>query len=355
MRWRLPFQIAVFLIVLVGVSTRNLGIIVPGLPEIQGLCPFGAVQSLFRAITGSGALLWFPAGVIIATLVLGPVFCGRVCPLGSVQEWIYQARKKLWNIPARKVSPWDARARWVRWTLPVLLVLGLTTTLQIPQDAINLSYAMFHVWTTAVPISALLILVAVLLLSAFVERPWCRWLCPWGAIQGTLSKISFFTIRRNETSCINCKKCTRACPFHIDVATKPAVRDSRCNRCERCVSACPVAKTLEWSGPRRRLSLPAGGAISAATAALLLMGLLVVPSSQAGTATSPPAVVSIAPTHTLSDIAANRSMDVAEVLSILGLPEDFDTALMIMDIEDEPGLEDVTVGFIRTMLEDETQ
>ncbi len=102
-------------------------------------------------------------------------------------------------------------------------------------------------WTGEVPLTAILILLVTLIGSLFIERPFCKYLCPYGALLGIFNKFRIFTIRRNPSTCINCKACARACPMNITGSTAGAVRDHQCITCLKCTSeaACPVQETVE--------------------------------------------------------------------------------------------------------------
>lgn len=356
---RRVLQISMVLVILAGVTVRNLGISAGWIPEIRGVCPFGAMQNVLAAVTGRGTLFWFPAGVLLAALILGPVFCGRLCPLGSVQEWVGRLGRRLFGKRYNTPVPGDRYLKHLRWVLPVVMIAGTAGLLSMQPDMLNISYALFHVWTAVVPVSAVVVLAGVLVASLRIERPWCRWICPWGAVLGVISRVSPWTIRRNSTTCISCTRCARACPFHIPVDHVAAVRDSRCNRCEACVAACPVAGALQWEGPRGTLPLRRGVTISVATVALVLLPLVpaallpraTAASAQGGEAVAPTTLVTVSPTMTLADLALLMAVDTAELLEILGIPEGVDTSLMLIDLEEEPGLESVTVGFIREQVE----
>jgi polyferredoxin len=87
----------------------------------------------------------------------------------------------------------------------------------------------------------------VLLLSLVVERPFCKYACPYGALLGIFNLFRIFKIRRNPSTCIDCKACDRTCPMNIPVSTGGAVRHHQCIACLKCTSeqACPVDKTVE--------------------------------------------------------------------------------------------------------------
>lgn len=107
--------------------------------------------------------------------------------------------------------------------------------------------ALFHIWTDELAIGGFIVLIVTLLLSFVMERPWCKYACPYGGLLGLFNKISIFKIRRNPVSCISCDKCDDVCPMNIDIANKDVITDVRCIRCMECVSeqTCPVDKTLE--------------------------------------------------------------------------------------------------------------
>ena len=86
-----------------------------------------------------------------------------------------------------------------------------------------------------------------LALSLLVERPFCKYACPYGAVLGVFNLFRVFGIRRNPPTCTNCKACDRACPMNIQVSTRPGrVRDHQCISCLECTSekACPEKDTV---------------------------------------------------------------------------------------------------------------
>jgi ferredoxin-type protein NapH len=85
----------------------------------------------------------------------------------------------------------------------------------------------------------------ILLVSAVVYRPFCRFICPFGALAAVAAMPAVFKIRRTET-CTECGKCERACP--TDEA-KPGDWKGECYLCGRCIEACPTLKSLQY---RRR-------------------------------------------------------------------------------------------------------
>ena len=84
-----------------------------------------------------------------------------------------------------------------------------------------------------------LILYAFLILMLFSRRPFCRILCPLGALYGITAKLSAVTIRCDKGSCVKCGACNKVCPVELDVVNE--VGGSECISCGDCIKVCPVS------------------------------------------------------------------------------------------------------------------
>ncbi len=93
-------------------------------------------------------------------------------------------------------------------------------------------------------LSVLYLLIAMIVSGLFIERSWCKYICPIGAFLGLVSKISITRISRNEEACIKCNICSKVCPMNIDVANRLSVKDIDCQAGLKCVDACPVDNAL---------------------------------------------------------------------------------------------------------------
>ena len=94
------------------------------------------------------------------------------------------------------------------------------------------------------------VVVAVLVFaSVFVENFWCRYLCPYGALMGLAALASPLRIRRDTSLCIDCDKCTKACPSNLPVAQLIAIQSAECTGCLQCVAVCPAAGALAMTAP----------------------------------------------------------------------------------------------------------
>ena len=82
------------------------------------------------------------------------------------------------------------------------------------------------------------ILLGVVVLSVVFYRPFCKWLCPLGAIYALLNKVSLFQMKVDKRKCISCGKCAQACKMDVDVTQTP--NHTECIRCGMCIRACPT-------------------------------------------------------------------------------------------------------------------
>lgn len=83
-----------------------------------------------------------------------------------------------------------------------------------------------------------LILIAVVVLSILFYRPFCKWICPLGAIYSLFNKVSLLSIKVENSKCVGCNKCAKVCKMDVDVRKTPD--HSECIRCGACIKACPA-------------------------------------------------------------------------------------------------------------------
>ena len=213
----------------------------------HAVCPLGGLENLWAWFAGQSNLQKLFSGTmtlffftIIFALIFGRSFCGYICPFGTLFEFFGKLFPKKFTIPKKIDKP----LRYMKYVVLVFLTFMAwqTATLWIsPYDP----YAAFaHMWKGAEVLNEYLIgfiiLIAVLILSLFYDRFFCKYLCPAGALYGIISKISPFKVKRNP--CIDCGQCTKKCPMNIEVAKCDTVKSAECVDCGKCIEACPDSK-----------------------------------------------------------------------------------------------------------------
>jgi polyferredoxin len=225
--------------------------------SIDALCPFGAVETLWNAwMAGEFIPKTHPSnlvlglGLLIATIVAGAAFCGWICPFGTLQDGLTWLREKM-RLPEVRVP--QRIDHWLRYGRFVVLAAILYMTI----STVTLWFANYDPYRTIFGLGwlfefnlaehwpAYLIAVAILLLSFFIPRFWCKYTCPLGGALSILGHFSLLRISRAETTCKGCALCNVPCPVGIDVATANPMVNTNCIGCMACVDACPRHGTLE--------------------------------------------------------------------------------------------------------------
>lgn len=232
-----------------------------GKVSLHGVCPFGGVVSLYQFFTVGSFVQKIQQSsfvlmilVFLLAILFGPVFCGWVCPLGTIQEWVGKIGKKIFKKRYNHFVPskLDRYLRYLRYVLLAWVLYMTAMTGKLVFADIDPYYALFNFWTGEVAIAGLVILGVTLVGALFVERPWCKYACPYGALLGLTNLFRVFSIRRSESSCISCGLCSKECPMNIDVQNMTNVRNHQCISCLECTSeyVCPVEETVmvSWKG-----------------------------------------------------------------------------------------------------------
>jgi len=223
--------------------------------SLHAVCPFGGVVSIYQYVPAgtyvhqiheSAFILMYI--VFALALLVGPAFCGWVCPLGSFQEWLGKLGRKMSPKKFNKFlhARTDRYLRYLRYGVLIWVVYVTATSATLFFADYDPYFALFNFWTGEVAISGLIILGVVILASLFIDRPFCKYACPYGAILGVFNLFRIFKIKRNVSTCIDCKACDRTCPMNIEVSTGRTVRDHQCISCLICTSedACPLEDTV---------------------------------------------------------------------------------------------------------------
>jgi len=229
-------------------------------PGVDAICPFGGIEALWALLATGDMMTKIAASSFIllvasvaVTILFRRAFCGQICPLGALQGAAAGLGKKLWKKKLRLPAALDKPLRWLKYVV-LVAVTGATwvagTLVIRPYDPwvafMHLSSAELWTgfWVGAVT------LIGSLVASLFYDRFFCKYLCPMGALYGLVSKLGLYRVRRDETKCIDCGKCDKACPVDLPVSKGKDVTSAECLACGLCVTACPAPGALAIAGPK---------------------------------------------------------------------------------------------------------
>ncbi len=223
-------------------------------PSAMGACPIGALQTSFASVRLNLAAAEAKFGLYVLGFlgavgsVVGRMPCGWLCPFGLIQELMHK-------IPTRKVRM--ARSfSYGRYLFLAVLVVALPL---LVVDQYDLGQTWFCKWVcpagtleAGLPLVALNaglrglvgfmyywkvgLLVLFLGLMTVIRRPFCRAVCPLGAIFGLFNKASLFRMAVDDEKCTLCRKCERDCP--VDIRIYESANSPDCIRCLKCVESC---------------------------------------------------------------------------------------------------------------------
>jgi len=191
----------------------------------------------FRAGAGLLGAAFGMALFFLLAFLFGRHFCGYLCPIGAVQEVASL-------VPAPKLRlPWKPLSVIARG-LVFLFILWCGLALSLPV----LHFFGIRQFFTLTFSAGFVVFSCLVVVSLFFYRPFCRFVCPVGAIFQVVATPALWKIRRTD-ACIDCGKCEKACP-----TSEAGKEDSKgeCYLCHRCMDACPVAGALRYGGKPRR-------------------------------------------------------------------------------------------------------
>lgn len=178
------------------------------------VCSVGSIQNVVLALADSGYTLpWYVLLIfllpIVFALLFGRVFCSGVCPLGALQELVNVKNFRL----SRAVSATLSLIPWVYLAFTILYAATRSQFLICRFDPF------IGIFRLGGDIGMITFGVALLVLSVFIGRPFCQFLCPYGALLSVFSSLSWKKVEITNKACINCSLCHVACP--VDAIRSP--------------------------------------------------------------------------------------------------------------------------------------
>lgn len=229
------------------------GICTPGLncyscPGAIGSCPIGSLQA---ALVGSDQKLpFYIVGTLLAFGALfGRTICGWLCPFGLIQDLLDKI-----PLPKIKKGAWSrvlSKGKYLvlfGLVLVMPFVLLFTTgvgtpafcawlcpagTLEAGIPLVSMNEGL-QVMTGVLFNWKMIFLAALLTLCLLVYRPFCRFLCPLGALYSFLNRFALLRYKVDTTHCTGCSTCLDVCKVDIR-----SVSDRECIQCGACASSCP--------------------------------------------------------------------------------------------------------------------
>ena len=268
---------------------------------VEGFLPISALISL-RAwfLTGAPSRV-HAAGLVLLLLILAmslllrKAFCAWICPVGTVAEWLGDLGRRLARRRARLPRRLDLALRGVKYLLAAFFIHAiffrmapaqLTEFLDSPYNRVA-DVKMLQFFTRPSTLTAA-VLAGLVVLSVALPFAWCRYLCPYGALLGLLSRLSPLRVTRSPRACTDCGLCTRACPALLPVATSGSIGSPECTGCLDCVAVCPAPGALDLTTPRpwRRIVRPV--VFAALVAGLFYGGIAVAKGARFWQSSVPP-------------------------------------------------------------------
>ena len=267
----------------------------PANPEAY--CPMGGLQALTTffvrgSLPCSMSMVQIVMGIALAAAVVlfSKLFCGYLCPLGTVQDLLMKLRNTIgWRgIVVKNGTVADKVLRVIKYVLLFWIFYSTATASELFCKNLDPYYAVATGFKGEITLWMSLISVAAVILCGFmVNMFWCKYLCPLGAISNSLKfwvwivvlaaayyllgavgvnvpwwallaafcvvgylleilcgkpGLQVLHIMKNDSKCTHCGLCTKACPYGIDVAgcRAGAVKAVDCTLCGECTAVCPV-------------------------------------------------------------------------------------------------------------------
>lgn len=210
--------------------------------------------------------------IIPVTMLAGRFFCGWMCAFGTLNEFVYTLTRKIFKkrFHIHINEKLDFYLKFIKYAVLAGCVVFIWSmnmkkfSTASPWDA----FGQIPLIKTALAVmpTGILLLILILFASLFVERFFCRYLCPLGAILAIISKVRLFKIYKDREICGKCRVCTIYCPMGIPLYKSDIITYGECINCMRCISVCPK-KHASFNLAKNELTPVIAGTVAAASMA----------------------------------------------------------------------------------------
>ena len=224
-------------------------------------CPIGGLQYSFTLFSmkirefklAVGALIYVVSSVGLVGAVLGRIPCGWICPFGFLQDMLYKI-----PLPKLRLPRWINLGRYAFLVVLAILIPFITAqswfSRLCPAGALEGGIFLKAVPpATPIPETGWFFWLKMVILGLFLlwmmvsKRPFCRAVCPLGAMWGMFNRVSLYRMAVDDEACTGCGRCREVCPVDINIFDDPNSPD--CIRCLECKKVCDYGAVT--SGFRR--------------------------------------------------------------------------------------------------------
>ena len=249
-------------------------LLIPGL----FITVFSGIGAIWTAIiTGTFVLseqlvnILTVTAVLLMTIVWGRFFCGWLCSFGAMQDLLRFLGRRLVkrNIVPEKA---DRILKYLKYAVLLFIVVAVWT-LGVGANTVWSPWTVFGMYASpwnGLPAQAAIfsigggLLLLAVVGSVFIDRFFCRYFCPLGAIFSLLSRFRIFKVKKPSASCSgSCRGCTKSCPMGVSLYKYDEIRSGECIDCLKCTAVCH----------RDNVKLETLPAVSGTVAAMALMGV----------------------------------------------------------------------------------
>ena len=224
--------------------------LIPGLFEGEFAAVGNIVSCIYKGNISWESVkysVWMLLATVPATVLVGRFFCGFFCSFGAVQDllWLGSHRLRALFPGKRNLKKADRIFRFAKYAVLFYFIIfvwsGVTAVKTAGLWQVFGQYVSFGHWPGLKPLLSVggILLLVIFIGSLFVQRFFCRYFCPMGAIYSLISQTSFLKIDKPRKECGKCHLCTSKCTMGMDLTKKDRIAGGECISCQKCVSWCP--------------------------------------------------------------------------------------------------------------------